>query len=89
MLSVLPAGKSPGTHEIHASLGQGVDTSYCIYREDRLEPASSYIIRSEATSSRTIVNYNELPEMSFSEFRRVADAFADEECWYHFEVRAL
>jgi ketohexokinase len=65
-----------------------VDLSHCLYR-DSDDPASSYIIRSEATGSRTLVNYNELPEMTVEEFVLVARAFEalGEETWWHFEVR--
>jgi ketohexokinase len=69
----------------------GVDFSHCIYREESREAASSYIIRSEENGSRTIVNYNGLPEMTFDEFKDVANAVketgAGEEDWWHFEVR--
>ena len=36
--------------------------------------------------SRTIVNYNDLPEMSAKEFREMVDGLGDEASWYHFEV---
>jgi ketohexokinase len=50
-----------------------VDLSYCVYREDHTEPVSSYIISSESDSSRTIINHNALPEMTFSEFESRID----------------
>ena len=68
-----------------------IDFSHCLYREGYEEPASSYIIRSGATGSRTIVNFSELPEMNVGEFEAIADAFSTEhgdECWWHFEVGA-
>lgn len=61
----------------------------CIYREIFSEPASSYIIASQATCSRTIVNYNELPEMTRNEFATAVDPLRDvtDRPWFHFEVR--
>jgi hypothetical protein len=56
-------------------------------------------MRSADTGSRTIVNFNDLPEMTAREFEAIADAFATDEhehedgdgygdgCWWHFEVR--
>lgn len=45
-------------------------------------------MRSAASGSRTIVNYNDLPEMTVGEFVRIAERFRDEpDCWFHFEVR--
>lgn len=85
LASMLPSRSSPSVEEIKASL-PNVDLSRCFYREESFEPASSYIIKSLATSSRTIVNYNELREMTFDEFRSLADDLGDEAMWYHFEV---
>ena len=70
-----------------------VDLSHCLYRAHFTEPVSSYVISSSATSSRTIINHNELPEMATSEFilhtqdllqhgSRSIDQF-----WFHFEGR--
>jgi ketohexokinase len=69
----------------------GVDLSHCIYREDSTEAASSYIIRSEETGTRTIVNFNELTEMSFEEFKQLVGELhmngeQKENDWWHFEV---
>jgi len=68
-----------------------VDFTRCLYREKYDEPASSYIIRSEKTGSRTIVNFNDLPEMTAGEFQEIVPAFSSEysdgnETWWHFEV---
>lgn len=79
-----------------------VDFSHSLYRKGHDEAASSYIIRSGATGSRTIVNYNDLPEMTTDEFMNIADdfvslqhnhsvdgsprGFSGEDCWWHFEV---
>ncbi|KAK3403581.1 Ribokinase-like protein [Sordaria brevicollis] len=73
-----------------------VDLCNCLYRDQHDEAASSYIIRSEATGSRTIVNYSALPEMTTSEFVEIVhdivrargnqDEFGGD-CWWHFEGR--
>ena len=101
MVSCLPGAGTAATRRILASFGDGdgngngngngsdIDFSRCLYREGYEEPASSYIIRSGATGSRTIVNFSELPEMSVGEFETIVDAFTTEhgdECWWHFEV---
>jgi ketohexokinase len=72
-------------------LGSAICFDHCLYREGREEAASSYIIRSSETGSRTIVNFNSLPEMSVGEFVRIADVFTEHgnECWWHFEVRSI
>lgn len=59
---------------------------HCIYREQFQEPASSYIIKSQSTGSRTIVNYNELPGMTVEEFTQIADKLGPQATWFHFEV---
>lgn len=79
-----------------------VDFGHCLYRKGHDEAASSYIIRSGATGSRTIVNYNDLPEMTTDEFVNIVHGFAampedqshdgstsnlfGEDYWWHFEV---
>lgn len=50
-----------------------IDLSHCIYREEHYEPASSYILSSNKTHTRTIVNINELPEMTTEEFIAVCE----------------
>jgi ketohexokinase len=66
-----------------------VQLDSCIYREIFSEPASSYIIASQATGSRTIVNYNELPEMTHIEFATAVEPLhaVTGRLWFHFEVR--
>lgn len=91
MVSCLPSKTSPATKRVIESYGEAspVDLQHCIYRDQHTEAASSYIIRSEQTGSRTLVNYNDLPEMTTHEFERVALSFTpDQETWWHFEVRA-
>lgn len=92
-LGTLPARNSASTKRITDSL-PGIDLRHCIYREECQEAASSYIIKSESADSRTIVNYNELPEMTVDEFVNAADKIREgsevdgrKRIWVHFEVR--
>ncbi|KAI9755165.1 MAG: hypothetical protein M1815_005175 [Lichina confinis] len=67
-----------------------VNLTSCIYRETCVEPAASYIFKSrDAGGSRTIVNYNDLPEMTLQEFVAVADGLGGQAAWYHFEASSL
>lgn len=91
------------THEdalrtLESSYTTSVNLSYCVYREDFTKAVSSYIISSQATSSRTIINNNVLPEMTFKEFTHISRdlfkrtssiAFCDPiaQTWFHFEGR--
>ncbi|KAH8130299.1 Ribokinase-like protein [Trichoderma asperelloides] len=90
LISPLPSKLSPATQRIKASFGESspVSLEHILYRETHTEAASSYIIRSEQTGSRTLVNYNDLPEMTVSEFEAVVRRFSpDDETWWHFEGR--
>ncbi|KAJ9352081.1 hypothetical protein DTO027B9_6013 [Paecilomyces variotii] len=91
LVTVLPARSSPAVQFVRDSFGAGVDLTHCLYRQDFHEPASSYIISSRRTSSRTIVNYNELPEMTHDEFNALIDRLDVKHSgggmWFHFEGR--
>ncbi|KAI1620930.1 pfkB family kinase [Exophiala viscosa] len=87
LCSVLPSVSSVGVQEIKKSFGPNVDLSHCLHREQCPEPASSYIIKSCSIDSRTIVNYNDLPEMTLAEFTTVVGNIGKEASWYHFEGR--
>ncbi|KAL2216218.1 Ribokinase-like protein [Thermoascus aurantiacus ATCC 26904] len=90
LIAVLPAASSPASQFIRDSLAPAVDLTHCIYREEFTEPASSYIIKSRMTGSRTIVNYNELPELTAAEFGAAAerlDLGDGSARWFHFEGR--
>lgn len=91
LLCVLPSKSSPGAEFVRNSLGPEVKMDSCIYREAHSEPASSYILKSEESGSRTIVNYNELPEMTLSEFKERISRLAEDEkrTWFHFEGREV
>ncbi|KAK3308838.1 uncharacterized protein B0T15DRAFT_491387 [Chaetomium strumarium] len=95
LVTCLPDAQAAATSKILSSFGErsenAIDFSHCLYRAGHEEPASSYIIRSGGTGSRTIVNFNGLPEMTVREFEKIADAFAEhgegEGFWWHFEGR--
>ncbi|KAF6843813.1 PfkB family kinase (D-sorbose binding protein) [Colletotrichum musicola] len=96
LVSPLPERQSQAIAQIIASFppsreGSGtlpVNFDHCLFREGHQAPASSYILRSEATGSRTIVNHNDLPEMTSEEFLDIAEAFrAKRKTWWHFEGR--
>ncbi|KAI4232193.1 MAG: hypothetical protein LQ349_005158 [Xanthoria aureola] len=88
LLAVLPSSSSPAYQEIRSSFNVSTDLAHCICRQQINEPASSYIIRSRVMDSRTIINYNGLPEMTAAEFTAVADKLGEENmAWCHFEVR--
>lgn len=86
LITVLPAKDSVASQQIRSAFEPRVRLDHSIYREQFEEPASSYIIKSKSTGSRTIVNYNELPEMTVEEFTRIADELGPEATWFHFEV---
>lgn len=86
LCSVLPSRSSPAIQQIQSSLGEHVDLTHCVYRDGYLEAASSYIVRSFVNGSRTIVNYNALPEMVSAEFVGVVEGLGSEAAWCHFEV---
>ncbi|PWY94931.1 pfkB family kinase [Aspergillus sclerotioniger CBS 115572] len=86
LVSILPAESSTASQQIQLAFKPHVSLSHCIYRDGFEEPASSYIIKSESSGSRTIVNYNELPEMTVEEFTQIADRL-HKASWFHFEGR--
>lgn len=92
LVSCLPRRDAPSTRRIISSFGPDTraDFRHCIYREGYTEAASSYIIRSQQSNSRTIVNYNDLPEMTCDEFAQVVDGFdRHEPTFWHFEVSVV
>ncbi|KAK8066986.1 Ribokinase-like protein [Apiospora hydei] len=90
LISCLPSEEGPASARVKDSFGPDspVDFTRCIYREQHDQPASSYIIRSEATGTRTLVNYNDLPEMSVHEFQAAIEGLGrQDDMWVHFEGR--
>ncbi|KAF2498590.1 Ribokinase-like protein [Lophium mytilinum] len=90
LITTLPSRTSPATQTILDSLPT-IDLSHSLFRSAHQEPASCYVLRSAATGSRTIVNFNELPEMTAGELREkvreVGGAGDGERGWWHFEGR--
>ncbi|KAF7588789.1 hypothetical protein BBP40_005220 [Aspergillus hancockii] len=87
LVAILPAKSSVASQQILSAFKPRVQLSHCIYREQYEEPASSYIIKSQLSGSRTIVNYNELPEMTLEEFKQIANELGPKATWFHFEGR--
>ncbi|KAL3485421.1 Ribokinase-like protein [Aspergillus germanicus] len=87
LVAILPARSSVAAQQIRSVFEPHVSLEHCIYREEFGEPASSYIIKSQASGSRTIVNYNELPEMTLEEFKSIVDGLRNPVGWFHFEGR--
>ena len=96
----LPPPSTHGQDSSPAAPNVSVNLDHCLYREDCIDAVSSYIIASEATSSRTIVNHNALPEMTFDEFVSITESIlrsssrcsegadtASDALWFHFEGR--
>ena len=86
LVAILPAHSSPASQQVREALEPQVSLEHSIYRESFHEPASSYIIKSAESGSRTIVNYSELPEMTVDEFEGIAGSLVADGCWFHFEV---
>lgn len=89
LVTVLPARSSVASQQLISDLEPRIRMGNCFYREGFEEPASSYIIKSQATGSRTIVNYNALPEMEVAELIHVLDGLAPDTAWFHFEVWSM
>ncbi|KAJ5493419.1 hypothetical protein N7539_002165 [Penicillium diatomitis] len=87
LITVLPARSSQASQRIISEFSPRVGLENCVYREDHKEPASCYIIRSKATGSRTIVNYNNLPEATQEELIERIDLLSPRASWFHFEGR--
>ena len=60
-----------------------IDLRYCRHQPCGKNP-TSYILLSQATGSRSIVHYRDLPEYDFEQFARIDLAAFD---WLHFEGR--
>lgn len=86
LITILPAKSSMASQQIRSAFGARVNLDHCVYREGFEEPASCYIIKSQSTGSRTIVNYNNLPDMALEEFIAVANELGPKATWFHFEV---
>lgn len=86
LCSVLPAEDSGASRQVRDSL-RNVDCSSCVYRQGSTQPASSFIVRSQISGSRTSISHAPLEEMTLAEFKTVAATLGHDACWYHFEGR--
>ena len=90
LLAVLPDASSSETREIRSSLEPNVDLTHCFYRQSSSTAPSSYIVKSTISNSRTIVNYNDLEEMSVSEFQKAISRLPNRSsAVFHFEGRLV
>lgn len=89
LLCVLPDKDTDAVRFVRDSLPCVDLDSASIFREGHQEAASSYIIQSQETLSRTIVSINELPEMTTDEFVAKIEPEVQvwQHCWVHFEGR--
>jgi ketohexokinase len=85
LICPLPVFTCADTGFIRASL-HGADLTPCVERPGAHVAASSTIIRSSATGSRTIVSFNEVPEVTAAEFGAKAEGIGQVD-WWHFEGR--
>lgn len=97
LLAVLPDEHSAASKFICESLPKVQISGVTLFRQQHQEAASSYIIQSEETRSRTIVSSNPLPEMRDDEFMQQVHSFTSsgggqeqaawKTAWFHFEGR--
>ncbi|EHA55306.1 hypothetical protein MGG_15061 [Pyricularia oryzae 70-15] len=95
LMTPLPDLESPETAQVVDSFGidSPIDLSLCLHRKGIQKAASSYIVRSNATGSRTIVNHNPLSEMEVDEFSQAAETWFSRmqaepsRTWWHFEAK--
>ncbi|CAG8556280.1 1889_t:CDS:2 [Funneliformis caledonium] len=92
------ASKEASTFLLQDFEAHNIKTSTCIFRSNAKHAPVAYIIHANSTSSRTIINYNSIDELTFEEFKRKFDAVCTEEVvstsnselpfnWIHFEGR--
>ncbi|CAG8665496.1 15693_t:CDS:2, partial [Acaulospora morrowiae] len=90
------ASKEASTFILQDFNAHNIKTSTCIFRADAKHAPVAYIIHADSTSSRTIINYNSIEELTFEEFKRKFDQACAEEIarsnevpfdWIHFEGR--
>lgn len=101
LLAPLPARTSDATLFIQRSFlsdptgpldNLRLNMTYCMYRTGVQEPISSYIISSQQAGTRTIINHNQIEEMSLTEFNDALNKIdvrysAVQRRWFHLEGR--
>ncbi|CAJ0625279.1 7852_t:CDS:2 [Entrophospora sp. SA101] len=92
------ASKEASAFLIQDFQAHNIKTSTCIHRNNANHSPIAYILHSDSTGSRTIVNYNSIDELTFDEFKHEFDKVCTEEMiedddkivpfdWIHFEGR--
>ncbi|KAG9295983.1 hypothetical protein G9A89_011835 [Geosiphon pyriformis] len=92
------ASKEASTFLLQDFEAHNINTSTCIFRSNATHAPVAYIIHADNTSSRTIINYNSIDELTFEEFEREFEASCAEALsndpnnglpfnWIHFEGR--
>ena len=90
LLAVLPNASSSAAKEVRMSLGPSIDFTHCFYRNSSMVAPSSYILKSVESDSRTLVNYNELEEMTIEDFKDALSKLSGQlNTIYHFEGRIV
>jgi ketohexokinase len=88
LIASLPKKGSDDYKFIKESL-PGVNLDGSLIHPNATAAPRSYIIRSAETSSRTIVNYNELDELTLAQLEQIFhSSIAKSINWWHIEVRA-
>lgn len=101
LLASLPEAESDATSFIERSFVLAVDghledswvnTRYCLFNNRVKEPISSYIVSSQETGTRTIINHNDIQEMSLHNFESAMNDIRKQvgvrmRYWCHFEGR--
>jgi ketohexokinase len=85
LYSVLPHPGSLDYKLIKESL-PGVVIDHCRIRHGKEVAPSSYIFRSQDSGSRTIVNFNDLDDISLDDFQLLFKKVGWQAKWWHFEV---
>ncbi|CAG8615351.1 3539_t:CDS:2 [Ambispora leptoticha] len=92
------ASKEASTFLVQDFEAHNIKTSTCLFRANASHAPVAYIIHAENTSSRTIINYNSIDELTFEEFKgkfeeACAELVTDDLnqavpfSWIHFEGR--
>ncbi|KAF0521902.1 Ribokinase-like protein [Gigaspora margarita] len=87
------ASKEASTFLVQDFEAHNIKTTTCIFRSSATHAPVAYIIHADNTSSRTIINYNSIDELTFEEFQQIFDDTCSNDNssipfnWIHFEGR--
>ena len=85
LLAALSAS-TPETKIIQGSLDSSVDWTFSFYRDASQGSDTTIILKNMANGSRTCIRHTDIPDMTFDEFKDVANRISDQTAVYHFEV---